>query len=161
MRRSDREIKEVGTILEIIDQCKVCRLAMNDDEGVYIVPLNFGYEYAQDKLVLYFHSAGEGRKINALSQSQEICFEMDCAHRLLEGKNACDYGYSFKSIIGYGQVTFIEELAKKSRALTFLMKQQAKLVGEDLAQMTFDEHWLTTASVFELEVGRLTGKWCQ
>ena len=31
----------------------------------YIVPLNFGYTYEEDVLKLYFHSAGEGRKVDA------------------------------------------------------------------------------------------------
>ena len=44
MRRSDREIKDFGKIVEIIKKCDVCRIAMNDGDFPYIVPLNFGTE---------------------------------------------------------------------------------------------------------------------
>ena len=43
MRRSDREIRDITEILAVIDRCKVCRLGFQDTNGVYIIPLNFGY----------------------------------------------------------------------------------------------------------------------
>lgn len=45
MRRKDREITDIEEIRDIIEKCKVCRLAMQDEEGLYLVPLNFGYEF--------------------------------------------------------------------------------------------------------------------
>ena len=43
MRRSDREITDLGEILSIINDCKVIHLAMVDDGEPYLLPLNFGY----------------------------------------------------------------------------------------------------------------------
>lgn len=40
MRRSDREIKNFDEIIEVIKKCDVCRLAVNDGECPYIVPMN-------------------------------------------------------------------------------------------------------------------------
>ena len=57
MRRQDREITEFGKLMEIINRCDVCRLALNDDGYPYILPLNFGTEVHDGKLTLYFHSA--------------------------------------------------------------------------------------------------------
>ena len=59
MRRKDREITDIEEIRDIIEKCKVCRLAMQDEEGLYLVPLNFGYEFEEESLALYFHSAKE------------------------------------------------------------------------------------------------------
>ena len=42
MRRSDREITDLGEILSIINDCKVIHLAMVDDGEPYLLPLNFG-----------------------------------------------------------------------------------------------------------------------
>ena len=58
MRRSDRMITDREEIVDVLDSCKVFRMAVHDEEGVYIVPLNFGYTYEEDVLKLYFHSAG-------------------------------------------------------------------------------------------------------
>ena len=57
MRRADREIKNRKDILDVIRKCDVCRLALNDDEYPYIVPLNFGMRISEDNVYLYFHGA--------------------------------------------------------------------------------------------------------
>ena len=60
-------------------------MAVHDEEGMYIVPLNFGYTYEEDVLKLYFHSAGEGRKVDALAADPKVAIEMDTDHYLVEG----------------------------------------------------------------------------
>ena len=60
-------------------------MAVHDEEGMYIVPLNFGYTYEDDVLKLYFHSAGEGRKVDALAADPKVAIEMDTDHYLVEG----------------------------------------------------------------------------
>lgn len=42
MRRKDREVTDLSEIIEIMKNCDVCRLALNDDGFPYILPLNFG-----------------------------------------------------------------------------------------------------------------------
>lgn len=51
MRRNDREITDSREILSIVNECKVIRLAMLDEQGLpYIIPLNFGYRFADGVL---------------------------------------------------------------------------------------------------------------
>ena len=83
----------------IRDRCKVCRIALRDEQGLYIVPLNFGYQYENGCLTLYFHSAKSGRKINALEKNSAVAFEMDCGHRLMEADEPCRYSFSFEMCI--------------------------------------------------------------
>ena len=153
MRRNDREVTDISELLAIIDRCKVCRIGMQDENGIYIVPMNFGYEYVDGRLTLVLHSAKEGRKIDALSQKQEVCFEMDCEHRLLAGETACKYGYSFKSIIGNGSAVFIEDMDEKKRALGLLMQHQTGTAFE------FDDKMADAVAVFEVKVTTFTGKY--
>lgn len=152
MRRKDREVTEPGELMQIIDQCKVCRIAMHDKAGLYIVPMNFGYTYENNQLVLFFHSAKEGRKISALQENSEVCFEMDCEHRLITADAACKYGYFFKSVIGYGKAVFIEDIEEKKTALSLLMKHQT---GQDFS---FDAGMVNSVSVFKIIVHNYTGK---
>ena len=65
MRRKDREITSYDKMLEIMQSCDCCRIGLKDKDGVYILPLNFGYEEKSGKLTLYFHGASEGKKIDA------------------------------------------------------------------------------------------------
>ena len=62
MRRSDREIIDKKEIIEIIRKCDVCRIVLNDKDYPYIVPLNFGMDIQDGKIVFYFHGADEGKK---------------------------------------------------------------------------------------------------
>ena len=43
MRKADREIKNKEEIIDIIKRCDVIRLAFNNGDYPYILPLNFGF----------------------------------------------------------------------------------------------------------------------
>lgn len=153
LRRKDREITEINELMQIINQCKVCRIAMQDNDGLYIVPMNFGYIYEKNQLALFFHSAKEGRKITALKENSDICFEMDCEHSLIIADAACQYSYSFRSIIGNGKAVFIDDVEEKKNALAILMKHQT---GQDFS---FDDKMANSVSVFKVIVHEFTGKY--
>ena len=91
MRQENREIKEFNEIIEVMKNCDVCRLALNDDEYPYILPLNFGMEIVDGKVNLYFHSALEGYKADLIKKDNRASFEMDCKHQLqyFEEKGYC------------------------------------------------------------------------
>ena len=66
MRRNDREITDSREILSIVNECKVIRLAMLDEQGLpLIIPLNFGYRFADGVFTFYCHSAREGPQARA------------------------------------------------------------------------------------------------
>ena len=69
MRLEKREIKDPAELEKVLDACKVVRIGTMDAEGMFIVPVNFGYEFCQKErsLKLYIHSAKEGRKAEAIS----------------------------------------------------------------------------------------------
>jgi nitroimidazol reductase NimA-like FMN-containing flavoprotein (pyridoxamine 5'-phosphate oxidase superfamily) len=154
MRRADREITAAADKLEIIGRSKVCRLGMADGDEPYIVPLNFGYEYAEGILFLYFHSAREGRKTAVLRKNRRVCFEMDGEHRLVEGDAACEYGFSYESVIGVGLAEPVEDRKEKIRVLNLLMKHQT---GED-RDFSYQEAQLDRVAVYRLRVESFTGK---
>ena len=43
MRRKDREVTDREKIKDIVGRCSCCRLGFQDEGGVYIVPLSFGF----------------------------------------------------------------------------------------------------------------------
>ena len=95
MRRSDREITDRNEILQVMERCDVCRLALNDGEYPYILPLNFGMEQAGEQIILYFHGATEGKKLDLIARDPRASFEMDCGHILHydKEKGYCTMGY--------------------------------------------------------------------
>ena len=153
MRRKDREVADPGSMLEIMRQCDCCRLGLRDGDGVYIVPLNFGFCQEDDKLVLYFHGAGSGRKIELLKACPQVGFEMDTAHGLGEHETACGYSYHYASIMGTGRVSFLEDHQEKLAALGCILAHYS-----DRTEWEFSGETVKHTAVLRLEVTKWSCK---
>ncbi len=152
MRRRDREVTEKSDMIAIIDECDVCRVGMRDEDRMYIVPMNFGYEYKDDELTLYFHGSKDGRKVDAIEKDPNVCFEMDCAHELVTDEIVCKYGYLYKSVFGEGKAEIISDIGEKKKALGLIMKH---LTGKDFE---IKDAMATSIAITRLKVSSLTGK---
>ena len=122
MRRKDREITQLDKIVEIIKKCNVCSVAFYDKEYPYVIPLNFGLQYNDDKLTFYFHGAKQGKKIDLIKKNNKVAFEMNCSHKLLLGERACDATMEYESVCGNGIMEIVAD-AEKEEALNSLMQQ--------------------------------------
>jgi nitroimidazol reductase NimA-like FMN-containing flavoprotein (pyridoxamine 5'-phosphate oxidase superfamily) len=152
MRRKDREITDLAEIREIIDAADVCRIAFADGNFPYIVTLNFGYEW-NDRLTLYFHCAKQGRKLDLMKKNNTVCFEMDIGHALKRGNAACDWGMSYRSIVGYGTLSSVNDPQERTRALDRVMDHYG-FTGDKV----YDEKVLPVTEVLKLVVSEMTGK---
>ena len=150
MRRKDREITDMNEIVEIMKKCDTCRLAINDPEGYpYIVPLNFGFDFEDEQLYLYFHSAKEGKKLDLMKLDPRVTFEMDTSHQIIlyVERMSCTMGY--ESIIGRGMV---EEVEDQMMGLKIIMRQ---FHSEDFV---FNTKLVPATYVFRVKVQSITGK---
>ncbi len=148
MRRKDKEVSNRNAIESIISTARICRLAMADETGPYIVPLCFGFR----NNALYFHSAAEGKKLGLLRKSPRVCFELDCDTEVRTGAKACDFSMRYRSVIGFGTAAFVEAEADKREALDIIMNHYA--------EGTFDypDAAVNRISVFKVEIDTMTGK---
>ena len=152
MRKADREIKSRNEIIEIIKRCDVCRLAFNNGEYPYIIPLNFGIEVDDKKIILYFHSALEGTKVDIMKREMKATFEMDTKHELqyYEEKGYCTMSY--ESVIGKRRIRILPE-NEKMEALKKLMAQYHKD-----KETYFNPAAIPRTLVYSLEVEEITAK---
>ena len=155
MRRKDREVLDEVKIDKFIRNCDCCRIGFYDKENneVYIVPLNFGYSHVDNKRVFYFHGAKEGRKIELISKTKKVSFEMDSNHELIVGKMACNYSERYQSVMGTGLISFVEDKDEKIAALNEIMFQSTGKKDWD-----FPEPMLNGVVVFMIEVISLSCK---
>ena len=156
MRRKDREITDRQAIIDIIENCQCCRIGFQDDGEVYIVPLNFGFEYSGQHITFYFHGAKEGRKIDLIAKSPHVGFEMDTNHEVYAKSNngtACTYTARFQSVIGTGKVSMVCNVEEKKHGLLLLMKHTTQK-----CDWSFDDKMLNAVAVFKLEVEKLSCK---
>lgn len=152
MRRNKREVTDTEELKQILDRCQIVRIGAMDHEGMFVVPVNFGYEW-KEELRLYFHSAKEGRKADAFRENPQVALEMDCGYEVITGDYACSYSAAYESIMGNGTVSLIEDEKEKERALTLLMNHVAPGV-----ELTFRREMLSAAAVYCLTVSCFTGK---
>ena len=152
MRRKDREVVEIEELLAIIDACQVMRMGLIDENGVYILPMNFGYQYKDGQLTFYMHGALEGKKLDLIRQNPQVGFEMDCEHELIEGKVACQYGFNYASIVGKGEAEVVTDPQEKIQGMTILMES---ITGKDFA---FNEKLVSIVSVIKITATEVTGK---
>ncbi len=153
MRRKDRQVTELTEIIQIIERCDVCRIGLSDDNIPYIVPMNFGYEVVDGNIIIYLHCANEGRKLDILKKNNNVCFEMDCKHRLVTGANACDYTMDFESVIGDAVAHIIVNNEDKIHGLNLIMK---KYTQKD--DYTYEENHLKGVTVIKLVSTGFTAK---
>ena len=153
MRRAEREITDRAELLAVVEGCTVCRLGLARDNVPYVVPLNFGYEEGGGTLTLYFHCAKQGQKLEIIDRNPVACFEMDRAHRLIAGEDACHYSYAYESIIGHGRIARVTDPAEKIKGLTLLMRHYAPECRFELT-----EREAAGVTVLRLTAEQFTGK---
>ncbi|MBP3329999.1 MAG: pyridoxamine 5'-phosphate oxidase family protein [Clostridia bacterium] len=152
LTRREREITDMNKILEILDKAKVLHLGLVDGDEPYVVPMNYGYTWENDKLTLYLHGARRGRKLDVIRANNKVFFEMECDIVPFEGEVACKYGITYASIMGRGKAEISEDPEEKMKALSVLMKTQT---GKDFE---FNEKLVSVVAVIKIEVSDFTTK---
>ena len=153
MRRTDREITNLAAIQKFIQQESIIRIAFYDEGDIYIVPVNYGYLFENDKHIFYFHGAKAGRKFELTKSSPSVGFEIDGNYELLEADIACDFSARFQSVIGTGKLSLVDDFEEKIKGLNLLMKQST---GKD--SWKYENKMIDGVAVFKLEAEKLSCK---
>lgn len=152
MRRSDREVTEIDLIEEIIKKADVCRVAFANDNIPYMVTLNFGYINDKERM-LFFHCANTGRKLEMIKNNDYVCFEMDIDHKLFKGDKSCDWGMSFRSVVGYGRINVVTGNEERIKGLNSIMTHYG---GE--CKYSYNEKVFEKTTILCLKIIEMTGK---
>lgn len=152
MTKREFQVTDPAEIRKILDASKVLHLGLAVDNKPYVVPMNYGYCFEGEKLVLYLHSAVRGKKLDMIRENPQVFFEMDCDRVPFEGKLPCQYGLTYSSVMGSGEARIIEDVEEKMKAMADLMKTQT---GKDFA---FDEKLVSIVAVIRIDVAEYTAK---
>jgi nitroimidazol reductase NimA-like FMN-containing flavoprotein (pyridoxamine 5'-phosphate oxidase superfamily) len=148
MRREDKEITEQNVLDEIMMKAQVCRLAVSYEAMAYIIPMSFGYA----NRTLYFHSAQEGLKLLVLRENPKACFEVDIDTQVISSEKACNWTMRYQSVIGFGEVEFIEDMDGKREGMKIIMQHYT----DEMKQI--EDAWLSGVTLFKLKISTMTGK---
>lgn len=153
MRRKEREVTDKNSLRKIIESCHCMRVGFSDGGHVYIVPMNFGYMYEDEKLTFYFHSAKEGRKMALIKENPTVGFEMDTGYELKTAAAACAHSAYFQSVIGEGKVCVVEDTEEKKKGLCAVMEHET-----GSRDWEFQDKMVQAVCVWKLTVSEIAGK---
>ena len=148
MRRTDKEIKDRAEIEEILRSGRVCHLGLIDDGLPYVVPVNYGYRDG----CLYVHSAREGHKIDILRRNNVVSFSVYIDDCLVKSDVACNWGMSYRSVMGTGAAVLVDGREEKEQALRIIMRHYA---GPGYA---FEASKIDSLLIIKIQIDILTGK---
>lgn len=165
MRLAKREIVDEDELHGLVEGCQVLRAGAVDDEGMFIVPVNFGVVWrgrnaaADDEPIasFYIHSAREGRKAACWSsggaEGVPIAIELDRDNGNITGSYACAYSRAYASVMGLGHIVEVTDEDERAHGLSLLMEHAAP--G---APATFTPEAIARVAIFRIDVTQLTGK---
>jgi len=99
------------------------RIGLCEGNKPYIVPMNFAYEAIDTDLMIYFHGASEGKKLDMIAKNSNACFEADCCYKTLTAESACNWSAEFQSVMGEGKISLVTDEARRIHALDVIMKR--------------------------------------
>ena len=152
MTKRERQVTDPDQICHILDTAKVLHLGMAVDNEPYVVPMSYGYTMEEGKLVIYLHSATQGKKLDMLRKNPNVFFEIDCDLMPFEGRVPCQYGLVYSSIMGRGNARILENVEEKKHAMSVLMKTQT---GKEF---TFEDRLVSIVAVIRIDVAEYTAK---
>ena len=121
---------------------------MSRNDQPTVVPLCFAY----CDNTLYFHSAGKGLKLEILQQTPRVCIEFDIDQEVIQGDKPCKWSMQYRSVIGFGKASFVEDLEEKRKGLDAIMKHYSGRSFE------YVESAIESTCIIKVEIESMTGK---
>ena len=149
MRRK-RQALSRREVLDILRRGTSGVLALSGDAGYpYAVPISYVYDEGK----IYFHSAKNGHKIDALRHSAKASFCVIDKDEVVPE----EYTTYFRSAIAFGKIRILEEEGERRRAIE---KLAAKYAPQDTAEhrdQAIRREW-EPLCLLEMTIEHLTGK---
>lgn len=149
MRRFKQEINNED-IIKILNHQKHGVLAVHGDEDYpYSVPLSFAF----DGKNIFFHSAQNGHKVDAIKRNPKVTFCVIEQDEIVQEK----FTTNFKSVIVFGKAKIVTDANEKRRGLELILHKYSP----DFIQ-SGEEHiekHINYCHIIEIEIEHMTGKY--
>lgn len=149
MRRKRQQLSQ-ERCEQILNRSTSGVLAVQGDGGYpYAVPLS--YVYSEGKL--YFHSASQGHKLDAIRREPKASFCVIDEDRVV----AQEYTTHFRSVIAFGRVRELTDEREKRAAIEKLALRYAPQDSEQNRRQAIERDWKPLC-MLEMTVEHLSGK---
>ena len=113
IRRHTKELTDQKKIEYILNKTSVGYLGLVDEEGTYVVPLN--YVWYEDKI--YFHGSNQGRKYDALLNNHTYCFTAAEEYGTVANPVPAHTGTAYTSVMVFGKIKIVTDLEEAVSAM--------------------------------------------
>ncbi len=132
----------------IIRKAQVLRLAMAGEDGPYMVPVCFGYEDG----ALFVHCGPHGKKVDMLRKDPRVCFEVDVDVQIAPKDSPCKWTFNYRSVIGFGRASFVEDRDAKVAALAAIVRQYGS------ENTDFSEKSIDATTIVRIDIESMTAR---
>ena len=158
MRRSFQELTNIARINDLLTTAKVGYLGLADEEGTYVVPLNFVWKDEK----IYFHGSDQGRKTAAIATSNRVCFTVAEDFGTIADTTPANIGTAYTSVMVFGRIKVLDALGESTDVLQALLEKFVPGYFEQmLPQRYIDAYRSSLGSktvVYCLEPDQITAK---
>ncbi|MFQ6793482.1 pyridoxamine 5'-phosphate oxidase family protein [Thomasclavelia sp.] len=104
----EREVVEVEFIEEMLKMFHHVNVGINGEDGYpYVVPLNYGFEINEDKLIVYTHFMKRGLKVDLIKKDPRVCLEFSAFNDFPDRKYKGHY-HDYRSVIAKGTMKLVD-----------------------------------------------------
>ncbi|WP_017755176.1 pyridoxamine 5'-phosphate oxidase family protein [Calidifontibacillus oryziterrae] len=158
MRREGKIVTNQEKINNLLNSCKVGYLGLVDDEGTYVVPLN--YVWKDEKI--YFHGSEQGRKVDAIRTNNRVCFTITEDRGIIANPAPANIGTDFSSVMVFGKIRTVDHLEEATDALQAMLDKFVPGYFERELEKKYVESYRSSLGsktvVYCLEVDQITAK---
>ncbi len=148
MRRKDKQVS-TEQALEWLKNGSSGVLSLVDENGKpYCVPVS--YVYHAD--AIWIHCAREGKKIDCIANSDDVCFCVFSDHGPIPEK----YSVRYDSVIVFGKASFVRFVPMVEEVLFEISKKYITNDDADIARVI--QRDLSRVSIIRISVDEITGK---
>lgn len=150
LRRAEKEISSIEEIFEILSSQRYMTVACCKGDTPYLFTVNYAFD--KSNLVLYFHCASIGKKLEFISFNPRVWGEVIEDRGYLPGK--CDY--NFRSVHFEGESEIVSGEKEKYFALKLLVEQQEPEPENILKNLSFEQ--IQRTAIVKIKILGISGK---
>ena len=154
-RRPELKVDD-AEIRRILATAQIGHIATAWDGQPFLNPTTFWYDAANHRII--FHSNVVGRMRANAEHDERVCFSASTFGKLLPSNVALEFSLQYESVVAFGTLRVLDDLAEKRAALTGLIAKYfpAMTPGQEYRPITDGE--LKRTSVYALAIAQWSGK---
>ena len=143
-------------IKAFLHRAKMGHIATRWDDQPFINTTTFWYEEARHRIL--FHSNVVGRIRANSERHPRVCFEASEFGRFLPSNIALEFSVQYESVVAYGNITVLADLAEKRTTLEGLVAKYFPTVTPGDSYRPITEKELLRTSVYAIAIESWSGK---